>query len=331
MGAISLVMAAYTQITDQQLRSLLSHYELGELLSFQAISAGIENSNYFVFTSQGQYVLTLFEHHNADEVQAFIQLARHLGSEGINVPAPLVNEQDEWLHTLQQRPAIICQRFVGKHPHTLNVQHCAEIGEGLAKLHIASQTLTPRRNDERGYAWWCQASSQLISTLPEDQQTVVRDELAYQTEHRAQWLALPHGWIHADLFHDNALFIEQEDELKLSAIIDLYNACDGAWLYDLAIVANDWCALSSGFTAEEQHSAALDQLRVEALLQAYGRVRPFAKNELLAWPLVLRGAALRFLLSRLLASREAHARGEHLPANKQPNEYYQRLLYHRGH
>ncbi|MEE3189905.1 MAG: homoserine kinase, partial [Pseudomonadota bacterium] len=253
-------MAVYTSLTAADVSDLLSHFDLGELVEHSPISAGIENSNYAVTTSQGEYVLTLFEHHAPDEVRNFVRLARHLGEKDLCVPSPVEDASGVWLHSLKNKPAILCRRFTGSHPDQLSEQQCEAIGRELAEFHLASSDLPDPRHDERGYDWWQSIAPELSTDLEASDKALLTDELAFQKAQRAQWCQLPHGWIHADLFHDNALF----DGDELTAILDLYNACEGAWLYDLAIVANDWCA---------SDDSGLDPKRFEALLIGYQSVR----------------------------------------------------------
>lgn len=319
------MMAAYTAIHEDELSEFLAGFPFGDLTGFGAISAGIENSNYTVSTAGHDLVLTLFEHHNAAEVEEFVRLSRHLRAGQFNVPAPLPDVQGQWLHELKGRPAILCERFPGKHPKNISVDHCRQIGAALADFHQRSDSLLSPRRNERGYDWWIQAAPELSAALSHDDQTLMQDELAYQTAHREQWLSLPGGWIHADLFHDNALFLETRAGLQLSAILDLYNACGGARLYDLAVVANDWC--SAGWSPGKHQP--LNTERVTALVEAYHRVRPISQEEQAAWPLVLRGASLRFWLSRLLTKAQVEKLGQTLPAHKNPAEYRDRLISHR--
>ncbi len=315
-------MAVYTSLTAADVSDLLSHFDLGELVEHSPISAGIENSNYAVTSSQGEYVLTLFEHHAPDEVRNFVRLARHLGEKDLCVPSPVEGASGVWLHSLKNKPAILCRRFTGSHPDQLSEQQCEAIGRELAEFHLASSDLPDPRHDERGYDWWQSIAPELSTDLEASDKALLTDELAFQKAQRAQWCQLPHGWIHADLFHDNALF----DGDELTAILDLYNACEGAWLYDLAIVANDWCASDDSGLGD----SGLDLKRFEALLIGYQSVRPLSEFESGMWNTALRAAALRFWLSRLLAARMAKSRSEELPAHKQPTEYRDRLRWHRG-
>ncbi|MEC8907896.1 MAG: homoserine kinase [Pseudomonadota bacterium] len=315
-------MAVYTSLTAADVSDLLSHFDLGELVEHSPISAGIENSNYAVTSSQGEYVLTLFEHHAPDEVRNFVRLARHLGEKDLCVPSPVEGASGVWLHSLKNKPAILCRRFTGSHPDQLSEQQCEAIGRELAEFHLASSDLPDPRHDERGYDWWQSIAPELSTDLEASDKALLTDELAFQKAQRQHWCQLPHGWIHADLFHDNALF----DGDELTAILDLYNACEGAWLYDLAIVANDWCASDDSGLGD----SGLDLKRFEALLIGYQSVRPLSEFESGMWNTALRGAALRFWLSRLLAARMAKSRSEELPAHKQPTEYRDRLRWHRG-
>lgn len=309
-------MAVYTQLADDVVASFLTQYATGSLTALQGISDGIENTNYLLTTASDEFVLTLFEHHNAAEVASFVRLARHLGQAGLAVPMPLDDIQGVWLHELSGKPAILCRRLPGSHPRELMPEHCAEIGRGLAQLHLAAEDLPQRRVDERGFDWWVAIAPELKANLSEPDQALLNLELQAQKDGRTLWCQLPHGWIHADLFHDNALFLADAEGVKLTAILDLYNACDGALAYDLAIVANDWCREKNG---------VWDNTRLTSLLASYESVRPFTMAEKAAWPLLIRGAALRFWLSRLLAQRLATQQGRMLPADKNPDEYRRKL------
>ncbi len=310
-------MSVYTTLSESDISPLLAGYDLGTLVSFRGIEAGIENTNYFVTTSQGEFVLTLFEHHHGDEVREFVLLARHLGDKGLAVPAPISNRNNVWLHDLCNRPAILCQRLPGSHVANPQPGHCRAIGEALARMHIAAADLKPRRVNDRGYDWWISISPELSSDLSADDQALLSDELEYQRQQHEAWTMLPHGWIHGDLFHDNALF---SGEQQLGAILDLYNACDGALLYDLAIIANDWCCTASGEWKEGT---------VDALLDGYESVRPLTAEEKDCWNLVLRGAALRFWLSRLLTVRIQRLRAAEMTLHKDPDEFKHKLLMRR--
>ncbi len=314
-------MSVYTHISEPALTRLLERYELGMLVSYKAIEAGVENTNYFVTTTSGEWVLTLFEQHPADDVRGFVRLANHLGQAGsVPVPAPLMDSDGIWLHELIGKPAILCPRLPGEHIARPQHRHCQLIGAGLAELHLAARTLDAERANERGFDWWVAMSDTLCGQLPADDLALLHDEVNHQRQHRAAWKSLPQGWIHGDLFYDNALFAVQERELKLGAILDLYNACVDAWLFDLAIIANDWCCDASGVWLPGQ---------VEALLKGYQSRRPLTVQEKQLWPLALRGAALRFWLSRLLTQRLQARQADAVMTCKDPNEYRLKLSLRR--
>ena len=311
-------MSVYTSLSHQDVADFLAPFELGNLISYKGIAAGIENTNYFVSSSTGEYVLTLFEHHHSDEVRDFVRLARHLGRRGLQVPAPLTDHNDVWLHSLKNRPAILCQRLPGSHLSDPQPQHCYAIGRAVAAMHQAADDLNPRRADARGFDWWISISPELKDDLSAAEQQLLDDELTFQRRHREQWLVLPQGWIHGDLFHDNALFTDQGE---VGAILDLYNASEGTLIYDLAIIANDWCCRPDG----DWKPGCVD-----ALHAGYSSVRPLQDDELANWNLVLRGAALRFWLSRLLTRRIQQQLHGELALQKDPAEFRDKLIMRRN-
>ncbi len=277
-------MSVFTTVSRDQLAAWLKHYSLGALEDFQGIASGIENTNYFVTTRHGRYVLTLFEKLRAEELPYFINLLSHLAAHGIPCPRPVADLDNRFLGTLNGKPACLASRLEGVSPQAPQAGECAQIGELLADLHLAGHGYPARMADPRGTAWRRSVAAQLLPVLPADEGALLAAELEYQSVQ--DFGALPGGVIHADLFRDNTLF----QEGRLSGVIDFYLACDGAWAYDLAIAANDWCVLPGG---------ALDALRLSAMVQAYGQIRPFTAGERAAWPALLRAAALRFWLSRL--------------------------------
>ena len=314
-------MSVYTHISEPVLNRLLARYDLGQLTSYKAIEAGIENTNYFVTTSSGEFVLTLFEHNPADEVSQFVRLANHLGQAGtMPVPAPIADTDGIWLHELLNKPAVLCPRLPGEHVTQPEQRHCQLIGAGLAELHLAAESLEPSRANERGFDWWVSMADTLCGQLPAEDLALVHDEVNVQRQQRMVWKGLPHGWIHGDLFHDNALFTVSNQELKLGAILDLYNACYDAWLFDLAIVANDWCCDSTGNWIPGKR---------ESLLKGYQSIRPLTEAETQLWPLALRAAALRFWLSRLLTQRLQARQPGAVMITKDPNEYRIKLSLRR--
>jgi homoserine kinase type II len=277
-------MSVYTTVERDELEEFLSHYSLGELLEYEGISAGIENTNYFVTTSQGQYVLTLFEALTADELPYFLELMAHLAEHDVPSAHPIPDEQGKYLRTLNGKPAALVMRLQGHNIETTNQAQCAELGKALGHLHVVGQSYKGYRKNLRGPHWWQVTAREVMPKLGQDDATLLQAELAFQRQHRFD--ALPQGVIHADLFRDNALFVDNH----LTGIIDFYYACNDLLLYDVAVTVNDWCTLPNGH---------LDPDRLGALLEGYQTERQFSDAEHEDWPVMLRAAALRFWLSRL--------------------------------
>jgi len=277
-------MSVFTTVSADALAVWLKRYALGNLTDLQGIASGIENTNYFVTTTHGQFVLTLFEQLQAEELPYFLNLMAHLARHGIPCPTPLADLQNAYLGVLNGKPASIVTRLAGRSLERPATPECAQVGDMLASLHVAGRSYPTRMENPRGPSWWKTAVAQVAPHLTVAAATLLHAELQFQSLHRYQHL--PRGVVHADLFRDNVLF----DSGRLSGVIDFYYACDDAWLYDLAITVNDWCATDDG---------SLDAARLTAMLQAYHRVRPLTLEERDAWPVMLRAAALRFWLSRL--------------------------------
>ncbi len=289
-------MAVYTQLSNADLDGLLADFDLGTLSGFQGIDGGIENTNYFVDTQHEglpqHFVLTLFEELSQDAMPFFVELTGYLAERGVPVPAPFKDRYGIGLKTAARRPALLLPRFSGRHVTVLAPDHCRQIGAALAQLHLAGQDFFMSRQAHRGVFWWRRESKRVADLLKPEDAALLHQEVALFDALREQPLALPTGVIHGDLFHDNALFDQGVKGDQLSGIIDLYNACNGYLLYDLAIVANDWCVTDQG---------QFDADRLDALLTAYAQVRPFEPGEYSAWPVLIRTAAMRFWLSRLIS------------------------------
>jgi homoserine kinase type II len=297
-------VSVYTAIDRASLVDFLARYAVGELLDFRGIEAGIENSNYFVTTKTGEFVLTLFESLEAGELPLFLGLMEHLARAGLPVPRPLMDRRGRALQRLADKPATLVPRLSGHSIEHADIDHCRAIGATLARLHLAAADAPMYRPNPRGYAWWKQAAQSLDAELAEADRELLEAELQFQSLYRLQ--DLPRGMIHADLFRDNVLFQDEE----VSAILDLYAACEAPLLYDLAVVVSDWCTAPGRLP---------DPARTRALLGAYDRLRPLTALERGAWPVLLRQAALRFWLSRLW---EQH-RGR--PQRKDPAEFRRHL------
>ena len=281
-------MSVYTVVERAQLVEHLKSYSLGTLVSFQGISSGIENTNYFVSTSSGDFVLTLFEELKAEELPYFLNIMAFVYDSGVPSARPISNNHGSYLSSLNGKPAALVEKLAGSDVERPNPTQCAIIGKSMAQLHLASLKLDIHRENSRGANWRTQAAELLIPLVEEQSADVMRDELAFQADYSV--LDLPKSVIHADLFRDNALF----DGDLLSGIIDFYYACNDYLTYDIAVAVNDWCVDDDGLLEKE---------KFEAFMQAYQTIRPLTEAEIAHWPLVIRAAAFRFWLSRL---RDVH-------------------------
>jgi len=282
-------MAVFTPVTEEQAALLMSQLGLGELTDLRGIEGGIENTNYFATTDLGEYVLTLFERLNHEQLPFYLFLMKHLAEKGIPVPNPAANQDGDILHTLCDKPAAVVNRLLGKSQLDPDAVHCAEVGAMLARMHLAGEDYNRSQPNLRGLAWWNDTVPVVLPFLDESQARLLQSELAYQN-HIAQgaaYQALPKGPVHADLFRDNVMF---EGE-KLTGFFDFYFAGNDTWLFDLSVCMNDWCIdLNSGEHAPD---------RALAMLNAYQEVRPLRPAERQLLPAMLRAGALRFWISRL--------------------------------
>ncbi|RAU16786.1 homoserine kinase [Nitrincola tibetensis] len=314
-------MAVYTSITTEELSLLLTDFNLGTLASYQGIEGGIENTNYFVTLNKGditnEYVLTIFEELSLEEMPFFVELGQWLAAKNIAVPYAIKDQNGIALKQLKGKPALLQPRFFGADVPAaqLKADHCFQIGEALAKFHEAGADFYLTRQAHRGVFWWRRESEAIAPLLDAEDSALLKQEVRAFDRLREANLNLPMGVIHGDLFHDNALFKDD----ALVAILDMYNAATAYQLYDLAIVANDWCCNAD---------STLDPIREKALLQGYASIRAFTDDEAAAWPVLTRTAAMRFWLSRLipwLGIAQASRQGGAMKL-KDPNQYKQILL-----
>jgi homoserine kinase type II len=280
-------LSVYTPVSESELVAWLGNYSVGRLVSCEPIKAGIENTNYFVATTQGRYVLTLFERLPAEELPFYVNLMAHLARHGIPCPAPIADLSDQYLQRLNGKPAILVTRLPGKSIDNPGPADCAELGALLARMHLAGRSYAGYLDNPRGARWWRFAAKEVASFLDAGKQALLEAELAFQGQHR--FSDLPRGPVHADLFRDNALFANG----RISGVVDFYFAGVDTFLFDVAVCVNDWCLRDPG------SDARLDPARVAPLLGAYHAARAFDAAERAAWPVMLRAAALRFWLSRL--------------------------------
>jgi homoserine kinase type II len=277
-------MSVFTAVTPDELAAWLKNYAIGTLVDIEGIAAGIENTNYFVTTSHGRFVLTLFEKLGRKELPFYLELMAHLARHGIPCPTPIADLSDEYLGELNGKPAALVSCLPGRPEIHPSPAHCAEAGSMLADMHLAAAHYDMIMVNPRGPRWWNATALELYPFLDGPDAGLLNAELAYQARFRHQ--ALPRGVIHADLFRDNVLF----DDEQIGGVIDFYFACNDVLLYDVAITVNDWCVNPDG---------SLDADRTLPLLCAYHEVRPFTASEREAWPAMLRAGALRFWVSRL--------------------------------
>jgi len=277
-------VSVFTRVDRRSLEHFLARFDAGRLLSFKGISEGIENTNYFVTTETGQFVLTLVEQWEADEVPYFIHLMSWLAERGIPSARPIPDRRGCTLHTLLGRPAALVERLDGESTEEPTTADCARVGRMLARLHRAGEGFPMQRDDRRGMGWRRATAVRLYPVLDAADTRMLREELAHHAG--CDWRGLPRGVIHADLFPDNVLFRRGE----ISGVIDFYYACNDLRVYDLAITVNQWCTAADG---------ALERDKVLAVLGAYHAERPLELAERAAWPHMLRYGALRFWISRL--------------------------------
>jgi len=297
-------MSVFTAVTHEDLARWLDGFAVGRLVSFEGIAAGVQNSNFFVTTTLGRYVLTLFEAIPRADLPYYLYLTAHLAHHGLPVPAPVANRHNEYLGTLSGRPAALVRRLSGRSIEAVTPAHCARVGAMLAGLHLAGLSYGRRQPNPRGAQWRAGVAPSVLPYLPEDEAALLREELDWQAGQ--DLAALPQGVIHADLFRDNVLW----DGELIGGVIDFYFAGNDALLFDVAVTVNDWCAGEAG---------ELDPARADALLRAYAAERPFTDDERRMWNAALRAAALRFWLSRL---EDKHLpRGGELVQVKDPDEY----------
>lgn len=289
-------MAVFTSVSRETLVKFLSAFDLGELVHFEGIPSGIENTNYFVDTSAGRYVLTLFEKLTADQLPFYLELMRHLARKGVACPMPMASRDGKILHECQSRPASLATRLAGQWPARPDAVHCEILGEAMAKAHLAVSDYGGTQPNLRGLSWWKKAVPELLGRVAPDQAELLSDELKIQSDFAQTPLyhSLKTGAVHADLFRDNVLFDESATTPVLGGFIDFYFAGVDTFVFDLCVAVNDWC-----IDLSPQDSGALDSSRLSALLAGYERVRPLAENEKAAMPTLLRAAAYRFWVSRL--------------------------------
>lgn len=287
-------MSVYTSVSETQLQQFLTRYSVGDLVSFSGIEAGVENTNYFVNTSKGQYVLTIYEDLTEQELPFFLGLMQHLSRQGVATVKPVQNNEHKLISQLCDKPAALVERLNGGSEMHPSVAHCQRIGDALAKVHLAGMSYNASgcRDNHRATFLKNAEDNGLCSAVSKDEAPLLQQ--AFEHYRSFDMSQLPQGIIHSDLFRDNCIFADRKtptEKLTLSGIIDFYYACNGALLYDLAIAVNDWC-----FSEDE----TMDFEKYQTLMHAYNAMRPLTDIEKQHWISVLRIAALYFWVFRLL-------------------------------
>ncbi len=308
-------MAVYTDVTDEEINEFLAGYDLGTLLSYKGIAEGVENSNFLLHTSKGYFILTLYEKRvAAGDLPFFLNLMGHLAARGLTCPQPVRNRSGEALGRLARRPAAIVTFLDGVWIRRPSAAHCGAVGTALAELHLAGADFAMTRRNGLSVEGWRPlfeaAAARADTVAPGLRDTIASELLRLERDWPRE---LPHGVIHADLFPDNVFFIGD----RLSGLIDFYFACTDALAYDVAVCLNAWCF---------EPDLSYNMTKGRALLHGYMRKRPLSASETAALPMLCRGAALRFLLTRLVDWLSVPPGA--LVRPKDPLEYYRKLRFH---
>ncbi len=310
-------MAVYTEVTDEALADFLTRYDIGRIVAFRGIVEGVENSNYALKTTTGDFILTLYEKRvHAADLPYFLGLMEHLAARGLPCPLPVRARNGANLNPLAGRTAAITTFLPGVWPRRVDIRHCAPLGEALARLHLCGQGFAPTRANALGPRAWprllrqCEAGAEApFPGLAGELGQALDEILAAWPEH------LPRGQIHADLFPDNVFFLDG----KISGVIDFYFAATDLYAYDIAICLNAWCF---------ERDFSFNVTKSQALLRGYVALRPLLPPEREALPVLAQGAAMRFLLTRLYDW--LHTPEGALVTKKDPLDYYRRLRFHRA-
>ncbi len=314
-------MAVYTEVSDEALRAFLSDYALGELLAFRGIAEGVENSNYALKTERGDFILTLYEKRvDPAELPYFLGLMDHLAGRGLACPTPVTGRDGAALRSLAGRPAAIVTFLPGVWPRRVRPEHCAPLGRALAEMHVAGAGFAGVRPNALGPAGWAPLLDGCRAGGDDVQPGLIAELDSALASILSAWPAegtLPRGQIHADLFPDNVFFLPGADARpRVSGLIDFYFACTDLLAYDVAVCLNAWCF---------EPDYAFNVTKARALVQAYDSVRPLSAAERAALPVLCRGAALRFLLTRLYDW--THTPPGALVTRKDPLEYLRKLRF----
>jgi homoserine kinase type II len=308
-------VAVYTEVSDEALRDFLALYDIGEVISFKGIAEGVENSNFLLRTDRSQFILTLYEKRvRATDLPFFVGLMEHLATRGVTCPQPVRNRCGEALGELAGRPAAVVTFLDGLWVRRPTVRHCSEVGQALAHMHLAGADFGLKRPNALSLAGWPPLLQAAESRADEVAPRLAGESAAELAFLQENWPAhLPNGVIHADLFNDNVFFLGE----RLSGLIDFYFACNDALAYDLAICLSAWCFEPDG---------DFNVSKGRAMISAYESVRRLNPYEIEALPILARGAALRFMLTRLVDWLNVPPGAKVAP--KHPLEYRDKLRFH---
>ena len=277
-------MAVYTSINKSELEDWLKNFSIGTLKNFKGISSGVTNTNYFVETDTTKLILTIFEENKLEELPFYLDLMRFLASKNFPCPLPVINNNNEYLTLIKDKPAVLVSFLLGAEKESITEDDCCSVGEALAKLHTSAKDFSGKKKNSRNIDWISTKFNELKKRLSSSDQTIIEQEIDYQKNCLTD--GLPSGIIHGDLFRDNVFFHQE----KLSAFIDFYYACNDHLILDIAITINDWCSNSDGSLKKE---------KFDLFLNGYQSIRMLQSSELKYLNNALRLAALRFWLSRL--------------------------------
>jgi homoserine kinase type II len=316
-------MAVYTEVSDDELEEFVAEYDIGDVVSCKGIAEGVENSNYLLQTERGTYILTLYERRvNPADLPFFLGLMEHLADRGLACPTPLHGRDGRALRSLCGRPAVIVTFLKGMWPRRISLGHCSELGAAMADMHLKGADFAMTRPNDLSVTGW-----RPLFEAARDRAGEVKNGLADFIEAELDYLerswptGLPVGLIHADLFPDNVFFLADKaaGSDRMSGIIDFYFACTDFLAYDIAVCLNAWCFEPDG---------AFNATKARLMLSNYRKVRPLSADELDALPLLARGAATRFLLTRLYDWLNTPPGA--MVKRKDPLEYYKKLRFHQG-
>jgi len=305
-------MAVFTSVSLDDARALLARYDLGEFVSLRGITAGIENTNYFLNTTRGEYVLTLFEKLSMAQLPFYIELMHHLAAKGVAVPSPQSLRAGGRITELHGKPTAIVSRLAGGYEPAPGAAHCRIAARTQARTHLGARDFPMAQPNLRGLAWWQETAPHVMPFLTDAQATLLNDEIAAQIafSQSTDYAELERGPAHCDLFRDNVLFAGTSEDPVMGGVIDFYFAGCDAWLFDVAVAVNDWCIV--------RETGVLVPELAQAWIEAYGAERAYTEAEHRAWPMMLRAAALRFWISRLYdfyRPREAETLKPHDPTH----------------